>query len=164
MRYYDVTAGGNFEGHNILNVARPDEAEHAALAEARRKLYEVRARRVPPLRDDKMLAAWNGLAISAFAFGGPGAGRSRATSRRPPAPPTSCSQNLRRGPPASMRGLEGRPGGAGRASWRTRPSWPRGCWICSRAPSTGAGCSEAIALAEGAGAATSPTPTRAAGS
>src|SRR5262249_31371726 len=31
-KHYDVTAGGNFEGHNILNVPRPDEDEHAALA------------------------------------------------------------------------------------------------------------------------------------
>jgi uncharacterized protein YyaL (SSP411 family) len=70
LRYYGVTAGGNFEGHNILNVAHPDEAEHAALAAARQKLYDVRARRVPPLRDDKILAAWNGLMISGFAVAG----------------------------------------------------------------------------------------------
>ncbi len=68
--YYGVTPGGNFEGHNILNVPAPDEAEQAALGEARQILYGVRARRIPPLRDDKILAAWNGLALSAFAFGG----------------------------------------------------------------------------------------------
>jgi uncharacterized protein YyaL (SSP411 family) len=70
MRYYGVTAGGNFEGANILNVAHPDEQEHDALAPARAKLYEVRARRPPPLRDDKILAAWNGLMISGFAVAG----------------------------------------------------------------------------------------------
>src|SRR5258708_11335384 len=70
LRYYGVTAAGNFEGANILNVAHPDEAEHAALAPARAKLYEVRARRVPPLRDEKILAAWNGLMISGFALAG----------------------------------------------------------------------------------------------
>src|SRR5204863_5271938 len=70
LRYYGVTAGGNFEGANILNVAQPDEAEHAALAPARAKLYDVRARRVPPLRDEKILAAWNGLMISGFAVAG----------------------------------------------------------------------------------------------
>jgi uncharacterized protein YyaL (SSP411 family) len=68
--YYGITEAGNFEGHNIPNVARPDEAEHAALAEARRTLYEARAKRPLPLLDDKILAAWNGLAISAMAFGG----------------------------------------------------------------------------------------------
>jgi len=70
LRYYGVTAGGNFEGANILNAAHPDEAEWAALAPARQKLYDVRARRVPPLRDEKVLAAWNGLMISGFAVAG----------------------------------------------------------------------------------------------
>jgi uncharacterized protein YyaL (SSP411 family) len=70
LRYYGVTAGGNFEGANILNAAHPDEAEWAALAPARAKLYETRARRVPPLRDEKVLAAWNGLMISGFAVAG----------------------------------------------------------------------------------------------
>jgi uncharacterized protein YyaL (SSP411 family) len=69
-RHYDVTEGGNFEGHNILNVPKPDEGEHAALASARQKLYDVRKRRVPPLRDGKILAAWNGLMISGLAVGG----------------------------------------------------------------------------------------------
>ena len=70
LRYYGVTASGNFEGANILNAAHPDEAEWAALAPARAKLYAVRARRVPPLRDEKILAAWNGLMISGFAVAG----------------------------------------------------------------------------------------------
>jgi uncharacterized protein len=69
MRYYAMSPGGNFEGHNILHAPQPDEVEHAALASARETLYQARAGRVPPLRDDKILAAWNGLAISAFAFG-----------------------------------------------------------------------------------------------
>jgi uncharacterized protein YyaL (SSP411 family) len=70
VTHYGVTAGGNFEGENILHVARPDEGEWAALAEARAALYAVRARRPPPLRDEKILAAWNGLAISGFAVAG----------------------------------------------------------------------------------------------
>jgi uncharacterized protein YyaL (SSP411 family) len=69
-RHYDITAGGNFEGHNIPHVLHPDEDEHAALARARQILYDVRARRPPPLLDDKILAAWNGLGISAMAVGG----------------------------------------------------------------------------------------------
>ena len=73
MRYYAVTAGGNFAeipGANILNAPQPDEAEWAALAPARATLYAARARRLPPLRDDKQLAAWNGLMISGLAVGG----------------------------------------------------------------------------------------------
>jgi uncharacterized protein YyaL (SSP411 family) len=68
--HYGVTAAGNFEGENILHVARPDETEWAALADARAALYEVRTKRPPPLRDEKILAAWNGLAISGFAVAG----------------------------------------------------------------------------------------------
>ena len=68
-RYYGVSERGNFEGHNILNAAAPDEAEWAALRSAREKLYAVRLRRVAPLRDEKILAAWNGLMISGMAVG-----------------------------------------------------------------------------------------------
>ncbi len=68
--HYGVTAGGNFEGENILHVAHPDETAWAALAQARAALYAVRVKRPPPLRDEKILAAWNGLAISGFAVGG----------------------------------------------------------------------------------------------
>src|SRR4029079_10516058 len=44
--------------------------EHAALAPQRAALYAVRLHRPPPFRDEKILSAWNGLAISAFAGGG----------------------------------------------------------------------------------------------
>ncbi len=75
---YDVTPEGNWEGHNILHRSRTYEQEarlqkvsegelRAKLAEARRKLFEVRERRVHPGRDEKALTSWNGLMISAFA-------------------------------------------------------------------------------------------------
>ena len=70
LDHYGVTAAGNFEGSNILHVAHPDEESWGALTAARARLYAVRARRPPPLRDEKILAAWNGLAISAFAVAG----------------------------------------------------------------------------------------------
>ncbi|MES1165463.1 MAG: thioredoxin domain-containing protein [Verrucomicrobiota bacterium] len=70
IAHYGVTAQGNFEGANILHVANPDESTWAALADARAALYAVRARRPPPLRDEKILAAWNGLAISGLAVAG----------------------------------------------------------------------------------------------
>lgn len=73
-----VTTSGNFEGHNILFRARSDEDDakllglsleefRTKLAQAKVKLYEVRAKRVWPGRDEKILTAWNGLMISAFA-------------------------------------------------------------------------------------------------
>ncbi|HEX3245843.1 MAG TPA: thioredoxin domain-containing protein [Chloroflexota bacterium] len=77
-RYFDVTASGNFEGKNILNV--PEEPEVVAealsisveelesvIARARARLFEAREQRVRPGRDDKVLTAWNGLMLRAFA-------------------------------------------------------------------------------------------------
>ncbi|HEY4184261.1 MAG TPA: thioredoxin domain-containing protein [Polyangia bacterium] len=70
LRHYDVRPGGNWEGHTILNVPAPDETTWSVLADARAKLYAARARRPPPLRDEKILAAWNGLMISGLAVAG----------------------------------------------------------------------------------------------
>jgi uncharacterized protein YyaL (SSP411 family) len=67
LRHYGVTKNGNFEGANILYQPRPDENIAERLAPARVKLAGARKHRVPPLRDEKILAAWNGLAISALA-------------------------------------------------------------------------------------------------
>ena len=68
-RAYDVTAGGNWEGHTILRrVTDVDSAaDEATLARSRAVLLGARAKRVRPGRDDKVLADWNGLAISALA-------------------------------------------------------------------------------------------------
>ena len=71
-RVYDITDGGNFEGKNIPNLipangridvkGLPDGEQ--MIADARRRLLEVREQRVKPLRDDKILTGWNGLMIS----------------------------------------------------------------------------------------------------
>jgi uncharacterized protein YyaL (SSP411 family) len=68
-RAYDVTPEGNWEAHTILRrvTAEGSPDEEAALARARSVLFEVRARRVRPGRDDKVLADWNGLAVAALA-------------------------------------------------------------------------------------------------
>ncbi len=83
-----VTEAGNFEGRNVLHRARsveeaaaaagvsPAEVEQAvaaALAGVRR----LRAGRVRPARDDKVVAAWNGLAIRALAEAGAVLGETR---------------------------------------------------------------------------------------
>src|SRR5439155_25632389 len=71
---YDVTAGGNWEGHNILNrLAHPalaNAATEAELAKGRELLLAARAGRVRPGLDDKILADWNGLMIAALAEAG----------------------------------------------------------------------------------------------
>ena len=76
--YYDVTESGNFEGKNILHVGRSVEevAKESnvtveevtdVLRRGRQKLFEARERRVKPARDEKVLTAWNGLMLAAFA-------------------------------------------------------------------------------------------------
>jgi uncharacterized protein len=79
MRFWDVTERGNFEGKNILNVPRPPEAVATEfdisagelwqrIVRIREKLLAEREKRVRPGRDEKVLAAWNGLMLRAFAF------------------------------------------------------------------------------------------------
>jgi len=67
---YDVTEDGNWEGRAILNRSHDptlkDAATEAMLARGRARLFAARARRVPPLTDDKVLADWNGLMIAAL--------------------------------------------------------------------------------------------------
>jgi uncharacterized protein YyaL (SSP411 family) len=70
IAFHGVTQRGNFEGYNVLSVPRPDEREWEALAGAREVLRLEREQRPHPLLDDKILAAWNGLMISAMAVGG----------------------------------------------------------------------------------------------
>ncbi len=70
MEFHGCRADGNFNGRNILWVPEPDEARWEALAPARAKLLQARQLRIPPLRDEKVLAGWNGLGISALAVGG----------------------------------------------------------------------------------------------
>ncbi len=77
---FDVTADGNWDGHNILNslktmdqcarLLRIDRAAlEQSLAASRATLLAARSRRVPPGRDDKVLVSWNGLMIDAMARG-----------------------------------------------------------------------------------------------
>ena len=77
--YYGVAAAGNFEGSNILHV-RTDASFSAAragvsrelhdriIADARTTLYQARAGRIWPARDEKVLAGWNGLMLRGIAI------------------------------------------------------------------------------------------------
>ena len=78
--YYDITPQGNFEGENILHVQVPpdifarklqmDVGElETLLAEARRKLFDAREKRIKPGLDDKILTSWNGIMIRGMAMG-----------------------------------------------------------------------------------------------
>jgi uncharacterized protein YyaL (SSP411 family) len=76
--WFDVTSRGNVEGRNILHTGKPltevaktlgmaPEEVRSTVDEARDILYDARSKRPPPLRDEKILTAWNGLMISAHA-------------------------------------------------------------------------------------------------
>jgi uncharacterized protein YyaL (SSP411 family) len=76
IEHYGVSERGNFEGANILHLAGGAEAAPPpGLVEARRALYEARAKRVWPGLDDKRLTSWNALAIAALAEAGAVLGR-----------------------------------------------------------------------------------------
>jgi uncharacterized protein YyaL (SSP411 family) len=88
---YDVSAGGNFEGSNILNIRggitgdlgstgnsklKPEnrreigassELSVSSFELMKQRLFEAREKRIKPFRDEKVLTAWNGLMLAAFA-------------------------------------------------------------------------------------------------
>ena len=77
-RRYGITVHGNFEDHsdpdplkgqNVLSIVDPKltDAERKLLDSANKKMFDVRAKRVRPHLDDKILSSWNGLMLGAMA-------------------------------------------------------------------------------------------------
>ena len=70
-QWYGASAGGNWEGTNILwrsrfgEIARPPEIE-----DARRRLFERRQGRTRPGLDGKVLTEWNSMGVAALAYAG----------------------------------------------------------------------------------------------
>jgi uncharacterized protein YyaL (SSP411 family) len=80
-RAYGVTDGGNFEHEtSVLSriESRGSEEEERALAGMRERLFAERAGRVPPATDTKVLAGWNGLAVSGLLRAAGATGNPRA--------------------------------------------------------------------------------------
>ncbi|MDE1769041.1 MAG: thioredoxin domain-containing protein [Thaumarchaeota archaeon] len=78
--YYDVTDGGNFEGHTILynginlssvafHFGKSESEVIQILKQSKEKLFAIRQKRVAPGRDDKIMTSWNSLMVSAFVKG-----------------------------------------------------------------------------------------------
>ncbi len=66
-RMFGVTDQGTFEhGRSVLQLL-DDPSDEQQWRDERARLLHVRSRRVRPARDDKVVAAWNGLAIAALA-------------------------------------------------------------------------------------------------
>ncbi|MBM7791044.1 thioredoxin domain-containing protein [Tenggerimyces flavus] len=67
MELFLVTEEGTFE-HGSSTLQLPADSDR--FEEFRARLFEIRAQRIAPGRDDKVVAAWNGLAIAALAEAG----------------------------------------------------------------------------------------------
>src|SRR5439155_18340105 len=78
QRVYGLTEKGNFVDHsdpqplanqNVLSLVDPKmtAAEESLLQSAREKVFQARAQRIRPQRDDKVLASWNGLMLGSVA-------------------------------------------------------------------------------------------------
>jgi len=78
IAWFGVTERGDVDGRSVLHTqATPEKVAtdlrmsvkdlRSRIDAARRDLYRARSKRAPPARDEKVIAAWNGLAISAFA-------------------------------------------------------------------------------------------------
>ncbi|MFI0514313.1 thioredoxin domain-containing protein [Streptomyces sp. WSLK1-5] len=76
-QYFGVTEEGTFEqGQSVLQLPQQETVFDAEKVESiRRRLFDARAERPAPGRDDKVVAAWNGLAIAALAETGAYFGR-----------------------------------------------------------------------------------------
>jgi uncharacterized protein YyaL (SSP411 family) len=107
---FGVTAAGNWEGRTILSRVRDDTAlaamygvsradVAARLRRACDRLLAVRGERPQPARDDKALAAWNGMAIAAFADAAGALGRDEDRDTA-----VTCAEGLLR----LLRGPDGR--------------------------------------------------------
>ncbi len=75
---WGVSSGGNFEGHNILNVPNDEDvvaerlgisldALRMSISTAKDILYAARTQRVAPGLDDKILTGWNGMMLASLA-------------------------------------------------------------------------------------------------
>ncbi|MFI9249341.1 thioredoxin domain-containing protein [Streptomyces sp. NPDC053069] len=76
-RYFGVTEEGTFEhGQSVLQLPQEDVLSDAQkIASIKERLLRRRAQRPAPGRDDKVVAAWNGLAVAALAETGAYFGR-----------------------------------------------------------------------------------------
>ena len=117
---FGVTEAGNFDGRSILYLAE-GYAEYAqnhglapdglleTVATIKQKLLHARNERVRPLRDDKIITAWNGMMITAFSDAGKTLGREDYTRAAVNAANYLLQKNRRRDGGLWRASLNGRP-------------------------------------------------------
>ena len=127
---FEVTERGTFEhGASTLQLLTdPDDPQQ--YEDIRGRLLAARTTRPQPARDDKVVTAWNGLAIAALAEAGVLLDPSYLDAAR------ECAELLlrhaRRGRPAAPH-VARRRGRRRRWQWpRTTAIWPTACWSCTR--------------------------------
>ena len=127
---FGVTEAGTFEaGASVLQLpADPDDP--ARFDRVRAALLAARLTRPQPGRDDKVVTAWNGLAITALAEASVALDAPELADAAPRLR-DSAAGAARGGRPAAP----GQPGRAGRRerrrSWKTTRCWPPGCSRCT---------------------------------
>ena len=78
---YQISEAGNFEGKNIPHLeqaiaafSEKNKLDYDELIKqlnsSKKILWQEREKRIPPLRDDKVITAWNGMMIKSFAYVG----------------------------------------------------------------------------------------------
>lgn len=82
IAYLGLTDEGNFEGKRSvprqaidqfdvsMKFSAPVQVVQTELRDGIARLLEIRSKRVPPLKDEKVILGWNALAVSALARGG----------------------------------------------------------------------------------------------
>jgi len=67
--HYQITDSGDLDGRNVLRIATSIDGltDSPELGRVKDALYQIRSKRPQPFVDTKILTAWNGLMISAFA-------------------------------------------------------------------------------------------------
>ncbi|HET8570922.1 MAG TPA: thioredoxin domain-containing protein [Candidatus Limnocylindria bacterium] len=73
--YWDVTADGNWDGRSVLHLT--SSAPPELVERGRSALLDAREGRPRPARDEKQLAAWNGMALRALAHAALALGNAR---------------------------------------------------------------------------------------
>lgn len=68
IKHYKITEKGNFEGRNILNTLKQENAQDKAVLACLNTLYQYRSKRNKPIVDNKIMTGYHGLLIKAYSM------------------------------------------------------------------------------------------------